>query len=93
MLATLAIVIVYNPVGNEALTAWAYVPANLVVGGVLIAVARWSGLTWDLMGMRADRLARGAKVGLAAAERSCWWWPWDRASPGSGVLRRRPLCW
>ncbi len=67
MLATLTIVIVYNPVGNEALAAWAYIPANLVVGVVLIAVARWSGLSWDLMGMRPDRLATGAKVGLVAA--------------------------
>ena len=66
MLAALAIVVIYNPVGNEALSAWAYVPTNIVVGAVLVALARWSGLTWDLMGMRPDRIARGAKVGLAA---------------------------
>jgi membrane protease YdiL (CAAX protease family) len=34
---------------------------------VLIAVARWSGLSWDLMGLRLDRVAAGAKVGVAAA--------------------------
>jgi membrane protease YdiL (CAAX protease family) len=65
--AALALVIVYNPVGNEALTAWAYVPVNVAVGAVLLALARRSGLSWDLMGLRTDRLAKGAKVGLAAA--------------------------
>ena len=67
MLAALALVIGYNPVGNEALTAWAYVPVNVVVGAALLALARWSGLSWDLMGLRTDRLAKGARVGLVAA--------------------------
>ena len=49
VLAVLVLVIGYNPVGNEALPAWAYVPVNVVVGAALLALARWSGLSLSLI--------------------------------------------
>lgn len=47
-------------------TAW-YVPANLTAAAAFVLGARALDATWADMGLRRERLGRGARVGLAAA--------------------------
>jgi membrane protease YdiL (CAAX protease family) len=52
-----------NVVANEVLDdAW-HIPFNLGILGVCLLIARRAGTTWTAMGLRADRLRRGAIVG------------------------------
>lgn len=67
MLGLVALVAAYNVVGNLWLPHWAYVPANLAFGGVLVALARRLGASWDELGLDPARAGRGARVGLVAA--------------------------
>lgn len=43
------------------------VPANLLIAAALVTLALRSGLSWDDLGLRPDRMLRGLVVGLAAA--------------------------
>lgn len=62
-IVAVALVVVYNVVGNLWLPSWAYVPANLAAGLVLVLVARWGSTSWELMGLAPQRLLRGLAVG------------------------------
>jgi uncharacterized protein len=61
-----ALVAAYNVVGNLWLPHWAYVPANLAFGVLLVALARRLGASWDELGLDPSRAGRGARVGLVA---------------------------
>ncbi|HEX2273538.1 MAG TPA: CPBP family intramembrane glutamic endopeptidase [Acidimicrobiales bacterium] len=54
-------------VGEIWLPGAAYVPTNVAAGVVLVALARWSGASWDDLGLDRRHLRRGAAVGAAAA--------------------------
>lgn len=49
------------------LPRWTYVPLNLAVAAVLIAVARRQGLSWDDLGMGRGGWWPGLRVGVAVA--------------------------
>ena len=53
--------------GEVALPGPAYVPANVVTGAVLVALARRGGCSWDDLGLDRRRVRRGLAVGAAAA--------------------------
>lgn len=57
----------WNLIGNLVLPGFFYVPANLAVAGVLLALARQAGLSWDHLGFGPGTAWRGLVVGLAAA--------------------------
>jgi membrane protease YdiL (CAAX protease family) len=61
-----ALVGAYNVVGNLWLPHWAYVPANLAFGAVLVALARRLGASWDQLGLDPSNAGRGARLGLVA---------------------------
>jgi len=62
----LAIALVWNLVGNLVLPGAWYVPANLVVAGLLVGLARRSGLDNDSLALRRNHVRSGIGVGLAA---------------------------
>lgn len=57
----------YNLVQNLALPASLYVPANVVVSGGLLALARRSGCSWDDLGLDPRRAEAGVRLGLVAS--------------------------
>lgn len=61
--AIVALVMYANVIVNEVLRPPWYVPFNLAVLGIAILLARGGGATWSAMGMQADRVPRGIKVG------------------------------
>lgn len=58
-------VIAYNLVQNLAVPRAGYVPANLIAGGGLVALARRYGCSWDDLGLDGARARSGLKLGLA----------------------------
>ena len=52
-----------NVVANRFLDSFWYIPFNLAILGVAIAIARHAGVTWVDMGMWRERFGRGLKVG------------------------------
>ncbi|MBN1097909.1 hypothetical protein JKP76_18950 [Blastococcus sp. TML/C7B] len=65
-----AALVVLLPVWNGVLVgrvpSAAYVPVNLAASAVLLAVARWSGLSWAALGLSRHRVAAGLRWGGAA---------------------------
>jgi CAAX protease family protein len=55
-----------NFVANEFLDSLWYIPFNLAILGVAIAIARHANVTWIDVGMWRERFGRGLRVGLAA---------------------------
>jgi membrane protease YdiL (CAAX protease family) len=53
-----------NIVANEIIDSLWYIPFNLAILGVAIAIARHAGVTWVDMGMWRERFRRGIKLGL-----------------------------
>ena len=69
-LATVACVVAVlgvRNVGEVVLPAVAYVPTNVAVGAVLLAVARRSGASWEDLGLGGRHIRRGLAVGAVAA--------------------------
>jgi membrane protease YdiL (CAAX protease family) len=62
--AILALVLYANVIVNEVLAPPWYVPFNLSLLAIALLIARSSHTSWVSMGMRRDRLARGARIGL-----------------------------
>lgn len=54
-------------VGGAALPAVAYVPTNVAVGALLLAMARRSGCSWEDLGLGGRHVRRGFGVGAVAA--------------------------
>ena len=63
----IGLAVLWNLVGNLWLPGGWYVPANLAVATVLIAIARRSGMSWVMLGLGRAHAVRGFVVGLAAA--------------------------
>ena len=55
--------IVWNLVANLWLPRAGWVPANLALAVLLVAVARNAGMSFEELGLRRDRIARGLLVG------------------------------
>jgi membrane protease YdiL (CAAX protease family) len=53
-----------NIVANEIIDSLWYIPFNLAILGVAIAIARHAGVTWVDMGMWRERFWRGIQLGL-----------------------------
>ncbi|MDP8991617.1 MAG: CPBP family glutamic-type intramembrane protease [Actinomycetota bacterium] len=53
--------------GEPALPGAAYIPANVVVGTALVALARRGGLSWEALGMGRRHVGRGIRTGAVAA--------------------------
>lgn len=53
-----------NIVANEIIDSLWYIPFNLAILGVAIAIARHAGVTWVDMGMWRERFRRGIQLGL-----------------------------
>lgn len=53
-------------VGEVLLPAVAYVPTNVVVGAVLLAMARRGGTSWEDLGLGGRHVRRGFRVGAVA---------------------------
>lgn len=64
LLAIVALASYANVITNEVLDEAWHIPFNLGVLGVALLIARRAGTTWTTMGLRADRAARGIRVGL-----------------------------
>ena len=62
---TLAILVGYNVVGNILLPGAWYVPVNLGMTVLLLALARRAGISWDELGLARQHLRSGLVVGLA----------------------------
>ena len=62
----LLVVVAQNLVGNLVVPRTWYVPVNLAVTGVLVAVARMSGVSWAQLGLARADLGRGVALGAAA---------------------------
>ena len=62
--AIIGLVLYANVVVNVLLDPPWYVPFNLTLLAVVLLIARRAGTPWVAMGMRADRLQRGALVGI-----------------------------
>lgn len=62
--AIIALVLYANVVVNVLLDPPWYVPFNLTLLAVVLLIARRTGTPWVAMGMRTDRLQRGALVGI-----------------------------
>lgn len=67
IIASCVLLAVYNLVGNLLLPAPLYVPANVGVAVVLLALAMKSGAGTDDIALRSDRISAGLKVGALAA--------------------------
>ena len=52
-----------NVVANQFLDSLWYIPFNLAILGVAVAIARHAGVTWVDMGMWRERIGRGLLVG------------------------------
>ncbi len=52
-----------NVVANRFLDSFWYIPFNLAIVGVAIAIARHAGVTWVDMGMWPERFGKGLKIG------------------------------
>jgi uncharacterized protein len=66
LIGVLLAAFVWNPVANLWLPSAAWVPANCALAALLVAAARTNGLSWEELGMRPDRYARGLAVGAVA---------------------------
>jgi CAAX protease family protein len=64
-IVALGLLVVSNVVANRVLPSWSYVPWNLAVAGLLLAVATRSGLSRRQLGLQ--RWGSGAAWGVAAA--------------------------
>lgn len=84
-LSIVAAIVFYNPISNRLLPPLLYVPANLTVAGVILALAIRSGMPADLFGVDRTRAGKGARVGLiastvaVAAVVALAFAPWSRA--------------
>ena len=58
---------VYNLVQNLMVPAPAYVPANLVATGALVALARSQGCSWGDLGLDPSHAESGLRLGAAGA--------------------------
>ena len=58
---------IYNLVQNLMVPAPAYVPANLVATGALVALARTQGCSWDDLGLDPSHAESGVRLGVAGA--------------------------
>lgn len=63
--AIIALVLYANVVANVLLSPPWYVPFNLILLAIVLLIARRAGTPWVAMGMRSERLRRGAIVGTA----------------------------
>lgn len=61
-----AVLATHNVVGNLVVPSALYVPVNLAVAAVLVAVARARGISWAELGLDGSAVGRGAALGLAA---------------------------
>jgi membrane protease YdiL (CAAX protease family) len=64
--AVVAVLAISNVLNNGVLPAWAYVPWNVGVAGVVVLLARHAGLQWAGLGLDSDTWRRSAVVGSAA---------------------------
>lgn len=62
----LLVVVAHNVVGNLVVPRAWYVPVNLAVTGILVAVARVSGASWAQLGLARADLGRGVALGATA---------------------------
>jgi membrane protease YdiL (CAAX protease family) len=62
----LIIAVAWDLLGNLVLPGDWYVPANLAVAGLLIAIGRGAGLRWADLGMDRADVRRGFRYGLAS---------------------------
>ena len=63
VIAIVALAMYANVIANSVLDdAW-HIPFNLGILGVALLIARRAGTTWTTMGLRGDRMRRGAIVG------------------------------
>ena len=67
LLVLVGLTLGYSYVINKVVPSFLYVPVNVAAALAVVFAARTTGTTLADMGMRWDRLARGALVGLAAA--------------------------
>lgn len=63
--AIIALALYANVISNEILGEFWHIPFQLGILAIALIIARRAGTTWTSMGLRKDRLSRGAKVGGA----------------------------
>ena len=66
LVVVLAIAVTWNVVGNLWLPGAAYVPANLLIAAILVAIGRSAGLGLPELGLARVDLGRGVVIGLGA---------------------------
>jgi uncharacterized protein len=64
LIALVAFLAVYNNATNllRLPDTW-YIPGNLAVAGLLLAFARWRGLSWRALGLAGETAAAGLRLG------------------------------
>jgi membrane protease YdiL (CAAX protease family) len=60
-----ALALYANVISNEILDEVWHIPFQLGILAIAVVIARRAGTTWTSMGLRRDRLSRGAKIGGA----------------------------
>lgn len=86
-----AVLIAYNSLANRwrPFHGWAYVPANLTLAGVVVAIGVWGfDLDRDAIGVRSSSAWIGAVIGLSAGAAS---WALLAFKRGRAVLRDHRL--
>jgi membrane protease YdiL (CAAX protease family) len=63
LVAIIALITYANVISNEVLPEIWHIPFQLGILAIALAVSRRAGTTWSALGLRRDRLSRGAKVG------------------------------
>ena len=61
--AIVALALYANVISNEILGEFWHIPFQLGILSIALVIARRAGTTWTSLGLRRDRLSRGAKVG------------------------------
>lgn len=61
--AIVALALYANVISNEILGEFWHIPFQLGILAIALVIARRAGTTWTSLGLRRDRLSRGAKVG------------------------------
>jgi membrane protease YdiL (CAAX protease family) len=67
LVVVLVVLVVWNLTGNLVLPGIAYVPANLAIAALVVAVGRAAGLSWPDLGLARAHLRRGLGLGAAVA--------------------------
>lgn len=66
-LAAVGLILAYNYAVHRLLPSATHVPGNLTAAAILVAIARYSGATWEQIGLEPENFVTGLAVGTRYA--------------------------